>query len=138
MNVHVPTNDGHWVSEKHARIAEIIQDYDPTLELVWIPPETRTPFEKPFAIVHHPEGLKPYFVMYIKEDELDERVLARLFQGDLTRSKPLNGLEAMEHADKVMRAKELMDKAEERQDFIKTIVGSGKHSFKHNGKVIPT
>lgn len=136
-DVHIPIGD-RWVSEKHVRIAEIIQDYDPTLELVWIPPEHQTAIEKPFAIIHRPPGLKPYFVMYIAADELDERVLARLFRGDLTRTKPLDSLEAMEKADQVMRAKELMDKQEERRDFIKTVVGSGKHSFRHNGKIIPT
>jgi len=36
-----------------------------------------------------------------------------------------------------MSLKEKMEAAAERQDFIKSVVGSHKHSFRHNGKVIP-
>jgi len=136
--VYVPTETGHWVSEKFAHIAEIIRDYDSEMELAWIPPENRRPTDKePFAVIHRPLGKREYVVFYIKEDELDERVLARLFDGDLKHTDVLKRLESMENAKKVMELKEKMEKAEERQDFIKSVVGSSKHSFRHNGKVIP-
>lgn len=132
--------DGHFVSEKHARIAEIVQDFNPYLELVWIPPENRKENDDtpPFAILDRTPGKKPYIVFTIKEDELDERVIAKLFQGDLAHNDVLGRLEAQERAAQVLKYKEQMDKAAERQDFVKSVVGSGKHSFRHNGRIIPT
>lgn len=140
MDIMIPTEDGHFVSEKHAQISEIIQDFDPNLQLAWIPPEHRTVFDlKPFAIIHtHPTSAKQTVVMYVSEDELDERVLARLFEGDITKNDVLARLEAEDKARSVMKLKQEMDKAEARQDFIKSVVGSGIHSYRHNGRIIPT
>ena len=135
----VAMNDGHFVSEKHAYIAEIIQDFNPYLQLVWIPPENRAAEDTtpPFAVMDTTPGKKPYVVFTIKEDELDERVLARLFQGDLSNNDVLAQIEAGEKAQQVMDLKKKMEAAEERQDFIKSVVGSHKHSFRHHGRIIP-
>ena len=87
MDLLVPANDGHWVNEAHARIAELINEYDPTMELVWIPPEHRVKNsnEAPYAVRHNPPNAEPYIIFYIAEDELDHRVLARIYRGDTTK-----------------------------------------------------
>jgi hypothetical protein len=136
----VAMDDGHFVSEKVAYISEIIKDFNPYLQLVWIPPENRQENDDtpPFAIMDTTPGKAPYVVFTIKEDELDERVLAKLFQGDLAHNDVLARLEAEERAAEVLKLKRQMEKAEERQDFVRSVVGSGKHSFRHNGRIIPT
>lgn len=136
--VMVPAEDGHWVNEKFAQIAELINSFDHRLRLVWIPPENRTAFDtKPYGIIHtNPEGAEK-LVMLIKEDELDERVLATLYMNDTSRQDVLTRLEAQDEAARVLRNKQKMEEAEARQDFIKTVVGSHKHSFRHNGRIIP-
>lgn len=135
----VPAEDGHWVNEKFARIAEVIQDFDPRLQLVWIPPENRTALDvKPYGVLHSADDGQQKMVMWIKEDELDERVVANLFMGDTTKTDVLARLEAQERAQKVLQMKAEMEAAEERQDFIKSVVGSGLHNYRHNGRVIPT
>lgn len=140
MDIMIPTEDGHFVSEKHAQISEIINDFDPNLQLAWIPPEHRTVYDlKPFAVIHtHPTSAFQTVVMYIAEDELDERVIARLFEGDITKNDVIGRLEAEDAARNVLKLKQDLDRAEARQDFVKTVVGSHKHSFKHNGRIIPT
>lgn len=136
----VAMDDGHFVSEKVAHISEIIQDYNPYLQLVWIPPENRAEGDQtpPFAVQDNSPGREPYIVFFIKEDEMDERVIARLFQGDNTKHDILAEVEAEERARKVLEYKQQMEAAEERRDFIKSVVGSGLHSFRHNGRIIPT
>lgn len=135
----VPAEDGHWVNEKFARIAEIIQDFDHHLQLVWIPPEHRTAFDvNPYGILRTGDDGKQDMIMYIKEEELDERVIANLFLNDTTKHDVLARIEASERAHKVLQMKAEMEAAEERQDFIKSVVNSGKHYYKHNGRVIPT
>lgn len=135
----VPAEDGHWVNEKFARIAEIITDFDPRLQLVWVPPEHRTAFDtKPYGILHTGDDGLQKMIMFIKEEELDERVISQLFLNDTNRHDVLSRLEAQDRAAKVLQMKADMEAAEERQDFIKSVVRSGKHSFRHNGRIIPT
>lgn len=137
---YVPTESGHWVNEKFAQIAEIIKDYDPSIELAWIPPEKRTLFDsKPYAVIHNnPANGSRYVMFYLSEEELDHRVLSRIFEGDTAKGNDsLAKLEAEERARQLVKLKAEMEEAEVRQDFIKTVVGSHKHSFKHNGRVIP-
>lgn len=140
LEVHVVTEDGHFVSERHERIAAMIKDFDEELELAWVPPEHRAANDNtpPFAVICRPRDKQPYIVFTIKEDELDERVIARLINGDNTHNDPLAWAQAQEDADEAYRLKQQMDAAEERMDFVKTVVGSNKHSFRHNGKIIPT
>lgn len=136
----VPTDEGRWVSDKFARIAEIIQEYDPRMRLVWIPDEHRKENDStpPYAVVYtNAEGAE-HIIFTINQGELDERVLARLFRGDTGKHDVLGIIESEEKAREVLKLKEEMERAEARQDFIKTVVGSGKHSFRHNGRIIPT
>lgn len=134
----VPAEDGHWVNEKFARISEIINDFDHRLQLVWIPPENRTAFDtKPYGILHTADNGLQKMVMYIREEDLDERILAHLFLNDTERHDVIARLEAEELAQQVMRNKEKMEEAEARKDFIATVVKSPLHSFKHKGRIIP-
>lgn len=138
MDMMVPAEDGHWVNEKFARISEIIHDFDNRLQLVWIPPESRTAFDtKPYGILHTADNGAQKMVMFIKEEDLDQRLLAQLFLNDTERHDVIARLEAEELAATVLKNKEKMEKAEERKDFIKSVVGSPLHSYKHKGRVIP-
>lgn len=128
----VPSVDGRLISERIARISEIIQDYDPTFELVWIPPEHRSGLEKPFAVRHNPPGLPSYTAFFLNEDEVDHRVLARLWENDATKHDILSRLEREEKAAEAVRLKERLDAAEERQAFVAAAVGSSK-TYRHNG-----
>jgi hypothetical protein len=130
---YVPAEGGYLVSERHARIAEIIQDYDETLELTWIPPDKREPGDKPFAVVHRPDGQPPYIVCY--SDDPDERLLARIFSGDATKTNVLDDIEALNAANQALKLKAELEAAEERQDVIEHIIRSPKTRYKHNGVI---
>lgn len=134
----VPLTDGHWVSEQFAQIAEIIHDYDEHLQLAWIPPEQRTDKTPPYAILETNGEGKISVVFTIEEADLNHTVLARLFRGDTHKNNVLANIEADEVARKALEYKKELERAEERQDFIKSVVGSPLHSFRHNGRIIPT
>lgn len=130
-NIAVPTEDGTWVSEKTARIAEILKDYDPGLELRWIPPGRREAGDKPFCVIHHAPNGAHYVVGYF--DDCDEHLLASVFVSDTAKNDPVAYADARNTANRAVQLKEQLEKAEARQDFIVTLVKSNKHSFKHNG-----
>lgn len=125
METKVPTADGYWVSEKFHRLAEIIQDYDHNMELVWIPPDKRTDHEderRAFAIIDNVEDLKRHVIMYIDVNDDPQKVLAKLFQLDTRRRSPqavLSSIDAMNAAAEAIRLKKQAEIIEEQVDKIK-------------------
>lgn len=126
-------NDGSWVNEKFAQLAEIIQDYDPYLELQWIPPGQRDEEQdkkNPYRIIDNRSG---YIVMFASDRDTPESILARLWGADNTRGNVLESLDAQNAAAEAFRLKERMDEEELKKDFAAFLVGSNKnyHHLKH-------
>lgn len=131
MDIPVPAEGGYFVSEKHARIAEIINDYDPTLELAWIPPDKREPGDKPFAVVHRPLGQPDYVVCYA--DDCDERLLARVFSMDSDKHNVFDEIQTHNQAVEALRLKKDMEDREEAHELAASILRSPKSVYKHGG-----
>jgi hypothetical protein len=129
-------DQGHWLSQDHLRIAEIIHDYNPTLRLAWIPPENRLvdDTELPFAVMCDPaNGAPSYVVFQLREDEVDHRVLERIFESDTHRTDVLSRLERQETARQLIKMKEEMDRRDEAREFAHSVFKSPKSTYKHNG-----
>lgn len=133
-NAHVPTGDGYFVSEDQQRIAEIVQDYEPTLELVWIPPDRRGNDDKPFAVVCHPTNGQPsYFVLFA--DQCDERILSRLWAADNKHHNVLTELEVNEAAHKALELKRKEDELELRQDLMRSAIQSPLNTYRYENPI---
>jgi|SRR5690242_20293218 len=132
------TPDGHLVNANHALVAELVHDYNPGLEVCWIPPDKREPGDKPYAIVHNmPDGSR-YPVFFLDEDEMDHRVIARLAMGDMSKAANTDILKWMEAEDTARQAlarRKELDAMEEARDVASHILKSGKARYRHNGKV---
>ena len=137
MDVHIlDPETGYFISEAHQRIAEIIKDYEPTLELVWIPPNKRNFNDTfPFAVVHHPEGRESYVVRKLKEDEVDNRLLAWLFANDQERNSPLSMLDKIDLANELIKAKKQEEELAAKRDVALSILKSPLNRYKHDGVV---
>ena len=132
-NVYVPTVDGQFVSEKHARIAELISEYDPILSLAWIPPNRRDPRDPPFAIVARPVGGQEYVVCYA--EECDERLLARLYGMDEKNGSVMNTVDANNKAMRDLQQKKAQDELADQMEFTQSVLKSKKHTYRHKGVV---
>lgn len=127
---------GRFINTNHQRIAEIIHDYDGSLELAWIPPETRDATDtQPFAIICKPTGGKPYVVRKCKEEDVNESLIAWLWSNDQARGgQDLMGkLEAMDAAKQAIKLHAEMEQREQAIDFTKAVVGSHLNTYRHNG-----
>jgi hypothetical protein len=129
---------GRLLSQEHQRIAELINDYDPDLYLVWIPPEDRDTEDArdlPFAIRHCPENAAPYIARRMKESEVDERLIAWLFQNDAQRSggDPVGRIEAEIRAKEAVKLKAQVDEMMENHELAASIMASPLNTYKHNG-----
>lgn len=124
-----------------SRLAEIIRDYNDTLELRWIPKAARTEAMddiRPFVIVQNLPNGGEALVMYLSEQEIANPpgVLSRLFNSDHSKGNKgdvLRRIENAERAKKIWDAKKHAEDMEERLDFWKSVWNSPKHSYKHNG-----
>lgn len=128
---------GRALSAKHQRLAEVIRDYDDTLEIMWVPPENRglEDMNKEFCVVCRPEGKQPYIVMRVAENQMDESVLAAIIIRDNKHGSVLDQIEAMDFADQAVAAKDDYEAFLERQDFARSVLKSPLHTYRHAGKV---
>jgi hypothetical protein len=135
---YVPADDGRWVNEEFARLAEIIQDYSnavyASLELRWIPSEHRTGPEdrkNPYAVV---DTRTNYIVFTASELDTPTDILARLFDIDNKDGDLLKRLEAHNAAVEAMRMKRYMDELEATRDFKAFVFQNEKNYWVHDGR----
>lgn len=129
---YIPTETGQWVSENYERLARVVNDYDPALELRWIPPERRTVDDKNPYLIFDTRMNQPVF--YASELDTPEQILTRLFKGDTTKNNPLKEIEAYDAAQKVMNMKKQMDMHEEAMEEAEFLVKSPLNTLRFKGK----
>lgn len=134
-------DSGRFINAKHQRIAEIINDFDPSLFLMWIPPEHRTnnPLEQPYAVGQMRDNLpEPYIIMLVSEEELDHRLIGKLFRArQLAEGRPGSLEKCIEDANRLVEMKkeaERLEDAEIAADKAKFLWRTPLHSPTMDGK----
>lgn len=136
---HYHADAGRFINEKHERIAAVIRDYDPELELAWIPPENRDSTDtQPFCILHNnPNGTRVP-VSFWREDQIDERLVEWCFENDFKKHNPddiFDRVQAQNLAQRLVQRKKYEEEAAERWEFGEFRLKTPLHSFKHNGEI---
>jgi hypothetical protein len=125
-------------SGDHRRVAEVIQDIFPTVRLIRV--DSLHPAydpERPFALVDEPHMLPPYVIRYMRESEVDARLVAWLVDNNMhDKDSKVNKLRILEMAEAAMKAKRELEWMEEKKDMMKSVMGSNKNTYRHNGKVL--
>lgn len=131
----VATEDGHFVSEKHMRLVEVIREYDRNLDVEWIPDGKRSADDAPFRVVHtHPVSGYRYVVCYA--DDLDGPLLERIIKMDAQRNgNILSDIDAHNAAIKALAQKKWEEEKAEAIDLAYHIFRSPKTRYKHDGRV---
>lgn len=138
-HIYFPTNDGNWISERQRRINEILQDYDPRLQLQWIPPGARNEKDEPFRVVCFPDNGHPYLICTAME--ADERLLANVFQADQRNhgQNLLSWLDNYNNAKELYIAKKNHENLQEAHEMAKSVIRNDRSSYKiydHRGDLI--
>lgn len=114
------------------RLAELLQDFDDSLELQWVPTDERNAFSiTPYRIVQNHPAYGEYVVMYLKEDELDHRVIAALFKA--RSGDALSELEAEEKAKEALKLKAQLEIEEADAEFTTWAIKQNR-TVTHNGR----
>lgn len=128
----VPMADGHWVSEKVARTVELIRNYDPNLDVVWLPPERRDdPRDPEFYVVERTVDGRTLPVFSIQDESfMDERLLERIYENDsLKNNDVMGGIDARNKARRDMIAAEQRDREAEFLEMAASILKSPKTRY---------
>lgn len=126
---------GEYINQDHARIAGIVNDYDPLLFLCWIPPHQRDPGNtQTYALVHRKPGQPEQVVKTFCDDEIDERIVAWIFRADTARHDVLTELDAMNAAAQLVETKKWEDTRAAMKDFLHSVLKTPRHTYRHNGK----
>lgn len=136
-NLPIPLSDGSWVSEKVNRIIELVREYDPRLDVAWIPRDKRAASDPAFAILEHTADGRQHVVFYVQDESgMDGSVLERLYQTDAQKQgNLLSVIDARNAAVKAIAKKKYEDEMAERHDIAASIIRSPKARYRHNGKV---
>lgn len=125
-------------SGEHRRVAEVISDLFPTVRLIRV--DSLHPAynpEMPFALVDEPHLLPPYVIRYMRESEVDARLVAWLVDNNMhDKDSKVNKLRVLEMAEAAMKAKRELEWMEEKKDMMKSVMSSNKNEYRHNGKVL--
>lgn len=128
--------DGQFVNAQVERVVLAIKDYEPELDVEWLPPgkrrdENGDPLPA-FKIFHRPVGQPPLLLFTVKdESEFDLRVLWRIIRNDQrTQGKETyDDIRAMEEAQRLVAKQEQLDKMEEAADIVAHVLKSHLNKY---------
>jgi hypothetical protein len=136
LDVAVPMEDGSFISERVARIVELIREYDYRLDVEWIPPAARREGDDAFRVIEHTaDGRKAVVMGIATEDEFDERVLARIYGADNKNWDVQERMEAANRAHREYQRKRREEIMEENNQMAAAILRSPKSTYKIGDKV---
>ena len=131
---------GEFISEAHSHLAQVLNDYKPTLSLVYIPVKDREADDtKPWAILDSPANMAPHIIRYMTDAEMQKpaEILAWIFEGDLDKHRPddvFARMEAKRAAEELMNLKKQEEELADHYDLIEFAARTNKNTWKHNGK----
>jgi hypothetical protein len=135
LPVAVPMDDGSFISEKVARTAELIQEYDHRLAVEWIPRANRAEKDDALRVIQHqPDGTKYVVLSVHDEDDFDQRVLARIIEGDNAHGDVQKRMEAQNEATRAYQRRLREEAQDERNQLAASILRSPRSVYKHGGK----
>lgn len=132
------SNVQDWVNENFARLAEIIQDFDSYLELVYIPPAQRTDPQdhaRAYAIVDNNPRFKRHVIMYAPHDVDPQKLLAALWNSNSDKNDVLGYIDAEEAARKAFEMKKQVEEDEAKQDMVRWWLKTPLHTARLGGGV---
>lgn len=131
--------EGHLVSQKVSQVVQAIKEYEPEIDVDFIPVQARTNVADPaFRIVHRPVGQPEFILFFVKdESEFDERVLRRIIMNDQRNGEhTLSEFEAHEEAVKRIEHEKFLDKMEEMHDIASHVLNTHKNTYVVNKDLV--
>lgn len=129
--------DGHFVNSRVQQVCQAIHEYEPELNVLFVPEAQRREGEAAYKIVHTPVGGQTYILFTVRRDEdFDHRVLQRIIANDQRHGKtPLTEYEAWEQSQRLIETQKAREQMEEANDIAYHVLRTHKNVYKVNDKV---
>lgn len=127
-DVILATEEGRFVSQKWMFLAEMLQDYNPNLELRWIPPETRAveDRDKPYVVAHTDKQGRSYIVLYASELDQPEEVMTRIIHSDQKHGDVLSRMDVRNNVNKLFELRKREEDLAEKEELARWLVETKK------------
>jgi len=124
--------DGQFVNTKVSQVVQAIKEYEPEIEVQFIPVGARTEGQAAYRLVHHPKNREPYVMFTVRRDEdFDERILQKIIMNDQRHGQvTLSEIEAFEAAKMGVERQAYLDKLEEAHDIAYHVMKSPLNVYK--------
>lgn len=122
------TEEGHFVSQKWMFLAEMLQDYNPSLELRWIPPDKRSAEDrdKPYMVAHRDRLGKEYIVLYASETDSPEEIMTRVIYSDMKHGDVLDRMEIRNNVNRLFELRRREEELAEQEEFAAWLLKTNK------------
>lgn len=137
LDVDLPSahEDGRFISNQVSRIVELIREYDHRLDVKWVPPDFRAPTDPAFAITERLSDGREVVAFYVqREEEFNENILARIYEGDNAKNDVQKRVDAQNAAAKNIMRRKHQEELDQHYDLMRSMIVSKKHTYSHNGK----
>lgn len=123
-------HNGHFVNARVQQICHAIQEYEPELDVMYLP-EARREGKAAYRIVHRPANGEPYILFTVRRDEdFDERILQRIIANDQRHAElTWDEVEAKELAEALVKKQEWQDQMDEANDIAKHVLKSHLNKY---------
>jgi hypothetical protein len=131
--------DGSLVSARISRVVEAIRDYDPNIEVQWIPRDARREGDAAFRLIHNAPGKRPYVMFFVQtEEEFDDRVLKRIYANDQAQGggTTMSEYEAALKAKQELERRRKADSIAEANDIAWHVFKSKLNTYKVNKDLV--
>lgn len=136
------TSEGRFVSQKWMFLAEMIRDYNSSLELRWIPTDKRDPQDrdKPYIVVHKDNKGKEYVVLFASELDSPEEIMTRIINSDMKHGSVMERMEIRNNVRRLFELREKEEELAEQEEFAQWLVKTNKthptFRDKHTGEIV--
>lgn len=138
IDVDLPTahDDGRFISAKVSRVVELLREYDSNLDVKWVPPDRRAVGDPAFMITERLRDGSEVVAFYVQDEEsFDERVLQRVILGDNTHHDVQARIDAENAAVNALADAKRREELAIYADRAHSMIHSGKHTYRHGGKI---
>lgn len=117
-----------YVDQKWSYLAEMIGDYNPLLELRWIPTDKRSPQDrsKPYIVVHTDKDNKEYIVLYASDLDTPEEIMTRLINSDMKHGNVQTRMDTRNRVNKLFELRAKEEQLAQEEDLARWLVETKK------------
>lgn len=117
-----------YVDQKWSYLAEMIGDYNSSLELRWIPTDKRSPEDrsKPYIVVHTDKHNKEYIVLYASDLDTPEEIMTRIINADMKHGNVQTRMDIRNNVNKLFELRAKEEQLAQEEDLARWLVATKK------------